>query len=460
MGNKRLISVSVGVVILILVGIITFSSIIFETQKPTLDEASIPSHWNLENDIQIGFHDESGIRDYRVQVIFDGEVLSDEKEIILNKPTSVKIALPKPSITLKNGTSIQYKIEVTDWSSSHFFTGNTAKVELNLIIDTSPPEITPIASSYQIARGGSAAVAFEVKDMALEDVYLSNGTDRFNLFKYLGDDIYVGIIAWPLKNKFFDAKLIARDKAGNVIEQSIPLARNINVPYYRSNIRIKEDFLSGKLNELLAQIDKKLLRDFKDDVEKFVFFNEEIRKEDESRILKACSDLVSDKSFIDENFRAFVPLRRSQLVGSFGDHRTYYLDKEKISEALHLGIDVASVKNAPIIASNNGVVLLKSHLGLYGNTLLLYHGFGVSSIYSHMSESLVEVSDEVRAGQELGKTGTTGWAFGDHLHFGILIQGHFVRLSEWLDQKWIDENVLGVLAKARSYYNARAIPVR
>ncbi len=109
-----------------------------------------------------------------MQVVFDNEILSDEKEVILNKPKSVKIPLPKPSTTLKNGTSIQYKIEVTDWSSSHFFTGNTAKVELNLIVDTTPPEVTPIASSYQITRGGSAVVAVEVKDMALEDVRLSN----------------------------------------------------------------------------------------------------------------------------------------------------------------------------------------------------------------------------------------------------------------------------------------------
>ncbi|STP08722.1 M23 family metallopeptidase [Helicobacter cinaedi] len=458
MDNKRLIGLSVGLVILILVGVITFSSIIFETQEPSLESSSIPTHWNLQDEIQIGFSDESGIRDYRVQVIFDNEILSDEKEVILNKPKSVKIPLPKPSTTLKNGTSIQYKIEVTDWSSSHFFTGNMAKIDLNLIVDTTPPEVTPIASSYQITRGGSAVVAVEVKDMALEDVRLSNGTDEFALFKYLDENIYIGIIAWPLKNKFFAAQLVAKDKAGNITKHNIPLVRNINVPYYRSNIRIKEDFLSGKLDELLSQIDKKHLRNFENDIEKFAFFNEEIRGEDEKRILKACSDLVGDKSFIDEGFHAFVPLRGSKVVGSFGDFRTYFLGKEKISEATHLGIDVASVKNAPVIASNNAVVLLKSHLGLYGNTLLLYHGFGVSSIYAHLQESYVEVSDLVHIGQEIGKTGTTGWAFGDHLHFGILIQGHFVRLSEWLDQKWIDDNVISVLSKARSFYQTRIVP--
>ena len=457
MGNKRLILASLGIMTLVIVGIIAFTSIIFETQEPRLNMQGqdLPTHWNLQDEMVVKFDDESGIRHYRVQVIFDGEILSDEKEIILNKPKSIKISLPKPSTLLKNGATLQYKIAVTDWSNSHFFSGNTAKVELNLVVDTTPPSVIPIASSYQIARGGSAIVAFEIKDMALQDVHINNGTDDFKLFKYLDNDIYVGIIAWPLKNKFFNAQIIATDKAGNITKQNITLMRNINVAYYHSNIRIEESFLQGKLNELLGRIDKKLHRDFNDDVERFVFFNEDIRKEDENRILKACNDLISDDGYIDESFRAFVPLKGSKLVGSFGDYRTYYLNKNKISEAIHLGIDVASVKNAPIIASNKGVVLLKSRLGLYGDTLLIYHGFGVSSLYSHMSDSHVDVSDEVNVGQQIGNTGMTGWAFGDHLHFSILVQGHFVRLSEWLDQKWVDDNIISVLAKTRAYYQAK-----
>ncbi len=437
------------VALLVAVGVISFSLVFFENKAPTLT-SDTPTHWNLDDDIFVEFSDESGIRNYRVQMIFDGEILLDEKEVILNKPKSVKIQLPRSPTILKNGTSIQYKLFVTDWSNSHFFSGNTAEVDLHLIVDTTPPVVKNIAQSFQIVRGGSAVIAVQVKDMDLDKVSINNGTDEFRLFKYASDDIYVGVIAWPLKNKFFVAQVVATDKAGNTTKHTIPITRNINVPYYQSNINVKEDFLNGKLNELIAQIDKKHLRDFSSDVERFVFFNEGVRAEDESRILKA-SNSVSDSSYIDEDFRAFVPLRGSRVVGSFGDYRIYFLNKEKISKAVHLGIDVASVKNAPIIASNRGVVLLKSYLGLYGNTLLLYHGFGVSSIYAHMHESSLEVSDEVSIGQQLGKTGQTGWAFGDHLHFGILIQGHFVRLNEWIDQKWVDENVVNVLKKAREF---------
>lgn len=455
MDNKRLIFFSFGVAVLIVVGIIVLSSVVFETIPPKANLTAIPTHWNLKDEIVVEFEDESGIRDYRIQTILDGEVLSDTKEIVLSKPKTIKIPLPKPTTALKDGTIIQYNVEVTDWSNAHFFSGNSVHEQLRFTIDTTPPLIKPIAQSYQIARGGSAVVAFDIQDMALQDVSMSNGTDSFKLYKYQGDSIYVGIIAWPLKNKFFNASLSVKDKAGNISKQDITMVRNLNPTYYRSNIRVKEDFLSGKLNELIAQIDKKQLNIASDDnIERFRFFNETIRGEDENRIFSAVN-VASDKSYIDEHFNAFLPLKGYKFVGSFGDHRTYFLGKDKISEAVHLGIDIASTKNAPIIVSNGGVVMLKSRLGLYGNTLVVYHGFGLASIYAHMSHSNIEVSDEVRSGEEVGKTGSTGWAFGDHLHFGILVQGHFVRLSEWLDQRWINDNVIAILMAAQDYAQNR-----
>lgn len=457
MGGKRLVMVIFCAIVLVIAGAITFSSVIFETDKPTLvlENGHRPTHWNLKDEMSLQFSDESGIRHYRVRAMLEGEVLSDEKEILLTKPKNVKIDLPKPPTTLKDGTIIQYYIEVTDWSNARFFRGNKARINLDLIVDTTPPSIKPIASSSQISRGGSAIVAFEIDDMSLDNIVVSNGVDEFKLFKYLGDNIYVGIIAWPLKNNFFNAQVIVTDKAGNIKRHPIVIAKNLNSRYYRSNIRLKKNFLNGKLNELIDQIDPKLIKDFDNDIDRFVFFNETIRKEDESRILEASTNISSNQSFIDENLYAFTPLKGSKLVGNFGDYRTYYLGDTKVSQATHLGIDVASTKNAPITASNKGIVLLKKSLGLYGNTALIHHGLGVSSIYAHMAEIQVEIGDELQVGDMIGTTGSSGWAFGDHLHFGILVQGHFVMLSEWLDQKWINNNIHAVIEKTKAYYNTR-----
>lgn len=448
--DKRFVLVCVGFVLFVCMGIVAFTLIIFETKAPSLT-SSIPTHWNLKDEIFVDFSDDSGIRSYNLQVIFDGEVISSKSELVLNKPKSITIPLSGSYVALKNGTVIQYKISVTDWSNSNFFMGNTAEIMFDVIVDTSAPILKTIAQSGRIVRGGSAVVAVQIKDIALDEAHISNGVDEFKLYKYMRDDIYIGVFAWPLKNNFFDGYVIAKDKAGNVSKRNLTMNYNMNVPYYSSNISIKEDFLHGKLNELMANIDKKYTRDFENDSERFIFFNETIRQEDESVILQSCSDLGEHESYIDENFSAFTPLHGSKLVGSFGDYRTYFVDGAPISKATHLGIDVASVKNAPIIASNKGIVLLKNHLGLYGNTVLIYHGFGVSSIYSHMEESFIETSNVVNAETQIGKTGTSGWAFGDHLHFAILVQGHFVRLNEWIDGKWVNDNIVDVLQKTKEF---------
>lgn len=455
MGARFLLG-SIAIVAIFIGGIFLSTNIIFEKNEPKLENAqNIPTHWNLQDDISLHFSDESGIHYYRIKVLFDDEILSDEKEVVLNKPKNLSINLPKPKATLKNGVELTYIIEINDWSSSNFFFGNKGISELKLVIDKSPPEVELIASSASIVRGGSVVVAYHISDMSLDRAYLSNGIDEFRLYQDVerfGSNIYLGILAWPLHNKSFKATITAIDKAKNMTQQPITLALNSNALYYKSNINIKPDFLSEKLDEILSQSAKKEQIQDKNDIEKFIFLNEYIRSEDEKRILGSCNDLASSKANFSENFKPFIPLQRAAVVGSFGDARIYLVNKEKISEATHLGVDVASVRNAPVIASNDGIVLLDGKLGLYGNTIVLYHGLGISSLYSHLSTSNVKIGDEIKAGDIIGTTGTTGWAFGDHLHFGILIQGHFVRINDWINSNWVDNNLFSVLDKARAYY--------
>jgi murein DD-endopeptidase MepM/ murein hydrolase activator NlpD len=69
------------------------------------------------------------------------------------------------------------------------------------------------------------------------------------------------------------------------------------------------------------------------------------------------------------------------------------------------------------------------------------HGWGLQTLYGHLSTLEVKEGDEVRKGQELGRSGTTGLALGDHLHFEVLIQGVSVTPVEWWDGKWIRDHV-------------------
>ena len=103
------------------------------------------------------------------------------------------------------------------------------------------------------------------------------------------------------------------------------------------------------------------------------------------------------------------------------------------------------VRSAPVPASNSGVVVLARYFGIYGNTVVVDHGSGLMSLQSHLSVIDVSVGDEVAKGQLLGRTGQTGLAGGDHLHFTLMIDGLPVNPIEWWDPKWVEDRVLAKL---------------
>jgi murein DD-endopeptidase MepM/ murein hydrolase activator NlpD len=96
---------------------------------------------------------------------------------------------------------------------------------------------------------------------------------------------------------------------------------------------------------------------------------------------------------------------------------------------------------AKILTSNSGTVVYADYNGIYGNMPMIDHGLGLYTLYGHCSNILVKTGDEVNAGFSIAQTGKSGLALGDHLHFGILVQGIEVRPEEWMDSKWIRDNV-------------------
>ncbi len=86
-------------------------------------------------------------------------------------------------------------------------------------------------------------------------------------------------------------------------------------------------------------------------------------------------------------------------------------------------------------------VLYAAPLGIYGNCVILDHGLGVQSLYGHLSIIDVKEGDTVEKGQALGRTGTTGLAGGDHLHFTMLVDGVMVSPVEWWDPHWMEDRV-------------------
>jgi murein DD-endopeptidase MepM/ murein hydrolase activator NlpD len=126
----------------------------------------------------------------------------------------------------------------------------------------------------------------------------------------------------------------------------------------------------------------------------------------------------------------------------FADRRTYVYQGQKIDVQDHVGFDLSVTMHYPIEASNDGKVVVADYFGIYGNTVIIDHGAGLMSLYGHLSSIDVKPGQMVKKKEVLGKSGETGLAGGDHLHFGMFLHGVPVDPREWWDSKWIQDHVL------------------
>jgi len=138
---------------------------------------------------------------------------------------------------------------------------------------------------------------------------------------------------------------------------------------------------------------------------------------------------------------AFVQPRNTQVFSNFAETRAYRYAGREIDTQVHMGYDLASLKQSPVPAANSGTVVFAGPLTIYGNAVVLDHGLGLQTLYAHLSSLAVKDGDAVKKGQELGRTGSTGLAIGDHLHYEVLIHGISVTPLEWWDGKWIRDHI-------------------
>ena len=301
-------------------------------------------------------------------------------------------------------------------------------------IDFTPPTLEVLASTRYLSRGGGALVAVRAKGAARVGVNV--GDLFFPGFPAGAPDTGLHAVLYALPWNLppnSPVTATAQDEAGNAVSRALAVdIRPRRFPM--DTIEVGEQFLASKMPELLperGQIPPDQL------LQAFLVVNRDKRKEGEE--MKRRLAQKSKPSPLFEG--AFLQPRNTKVFSNFAETRTYRYKGQDVDTQVHLGYDLASLKNSPIPAANSGVVVYAAPLTIYGNTVVVDHGWGLQTLYGHLSSIDVKEGDEVKKGQSLGRSGATGLALGDHLHFEVLIQGVSVTPVEWWDGKWIRDHV-------------------
>jgi len=427
--------------------IFIYNSPMFEQDSPVATLKDDNGYWNMKKPLQIKIDDASGLIRYKV-TLKSGErdiELASEQFMTPEMDTELTVDVPKSVFRLKV-EQVQIVVEATDASRWNFMAGNSSHDAFDLIVDKKRPLLSNITNSYGIRKGGSALVVFRAADDNMKEFYIETKSGRhFASQPFYQEGYYVALIGWPVMEEHFRASIVAEDKAGNVARASIPFY--IKSQSYRTRkLRLSDKYLDGKIAQLAYDYPE--TQGVDDPIEQFKIINEEVRGENE-KLIHSITSKVSDEMISDFSINPMYPLKNAKILGGFGDHRYYYYKGQKVSEAYHLGLDMASIKQAKIRPQNGGEVVFAEYNGIYGNMPIISHGMGLYTLYGHCSNVNVHEGEQVAAKTVIANTGTTGSVLGDHLHFGVLVQGVDVRPQEWMDKQWIRLNITEVMKNAR-----------
>ncbi len=424
----------------------------FEGKQPILS-VKLPSiYLNRSFEMSLKVTDQgTGLRSIRVSIVQAGKekVLLDQKYPPLGYQglfigsqvldQSFEIPVESWKYGMQDGEAF-LKMTASDYSWRGWNRGNTVLVEKKVIIDTKPPQIEILTNRHNVTRGGAGLVIYRL----YEDDITSGVQVGPNFFPgYSGmfkdRNVFAAFFALSYEQgPGIDMVVKAEDPAGNVSKRGF--YHYIRDRKFKNDVlNLPDSFLNGKIPEFdVSSTDYDIQSAENPLLAKFIHINSEVRKENIRKVLGGAKFTANDMMWKG----GFLRLPGSANRANFADHRTYKYKGREVDRQVHMGIDLASTSRAPVPAANRGRVLSTDHVGIFGNTVLIDHGFGLTTLYAHMSSISVTKGDMVERGDIIGKTGATGLAAGDHLHFGVAVNNVFVNPVEWWDRNWIKNNIL------------------
>jgi murein DD-endopeptidase MepM/ murein hydrolase activator NlpD len=346
--------------------------------------------------------------------------------------------VPDASLTLTVGTRTtpqlkEGKARLILEATSNDLRSATARIERDVTVSSRPPSLSVDSDQHYLYLGMADLVTFTVSGYATESG-VRVGDQTFRSWPMPGGKPgFFCLFAYPWNTPAGTAPVVyATNPAGNLVTgQMIYQFPKKEQPQYRvRDLTIEDRFLQKVVNELDPNGSGELLP-------RFLKINGEMRRANNQYL--ADLRLKTEPRFLWS--QPFLQQRNSKVESHFADVRNYIYNGKKVDQQVHLGYDLSITQHVGVVSTNDGRVIHAAPLGIYGNCIVVDHGYGLQSIYGHMSEIAVKEGDLVKRGQIMGKSGMTGLAGGDHIHFSMQLDGVQIDPKEWWDGHWIKDHI-------------------
>ncbi len=309
-------------------------------------------------------------------------------------------------------------------------------------VDLTPPKLELRTATGYVKHAGAGVVVFRAEGATRAGVRV--GTEFFPGVAGLAPDpaVQVALFTIPYHGPEVPPSVVAEDEAGNERVIAVPVTF-LPTKFPKDTIRLTEAFLRRKLVELAPQTPSNASPE--ELLQAFLRVNREGRQAAEAKFRELGRGPSASTPLWTGAFRQQP---NTKVFANFPEQRTYEMDGRTVDTQWHLGIDLASNRQSPVEASNAGRVVFTGPNGIYGNVVVLDHGLGLMSLYGHLSEIAVKVGQPVQRGEVLGRSGETGLAGGDHVHFAMLVRGVYTSPIEWWDDHWLRDRIVKPLADA------------
>ncbi len=320
---------------------------------------------------------------------------------------------------------------------SNDFLGRTDRVSSDMDVVLSAPRVIPDEAQHYINQAGMELVTFTATG-SWNDAGVKVGKYSFRSFPLPGHSpdqrFSMFAYSWDLPPDLTPL-VYARNLAGT------EATAHFWFKLFPKKFRVRDlELTDAMMEKLVNSVDPTgQLAPGPDLLSRFLKINSEMRRQNNQQL--------ADLRFkTEEKILWHGPfIHWGKEEANFADVRNYIYHGKKVDQQVHLGFDLSDVANGPVSAANDGRVVWAQNTGIYGNCIVVDHGYGLQSIYGHLREIDVKPGDMVKKGQKMGIAGSTGLAEGVHVHFSMQIDGVQINPREWWDEHWIKDRILSKL---------------